>query len=112
MKFNKDSQKLFQNFTSLAFIRFIEIILPLVTFPYLVRVLGLNNYGIIQVAYYSKAFFLIFTEFGFSLSAVRDIALVDVNKINDSFNTLNKINITVNHNPILLVTILFNDRIR
>ncbi len=78
---------LVNNFRSLSIIQISNLILPLVTLPYLVRILGVEFYGKIQYAYALKSTLLIFTEYGFSLSAVKSIAtLVDNREINYSLN--------------------------
>lgn len=53
---------------------FAQYIFPLVTFPYLTRVLEPDTYGIITYMTSTIAYFQIFIDFGFNLSATKEIA--------------------------------------
>lgn len=86
-------KKLLENFFSLAFLQGANYILPLITLPYLVRVLGPSNYGIIAFALSLVQFFVIFTDYGFNLTATKQISInrqknIDLSKIfNSVFNS-------------------------
>ncbi|MGD8778520.1 MAG: oligosaccharide flippase family protein [Ignavibacteria bacterium] len=76
-KFFLNNHILLTNFKSLSVIQISNLILPLITLPYLVRILGVEYYGKIQYAYALKSTLLIFTEYGFNFSAVKSIAILD-----------------------------------
>lgn len=55
-------KRLYGNFFSLSALQAINYLLPLITFPYLVRVLGPKKYGLIAFASSFASFFVIITE--------------------------------------------------
>lgn len=79
----------FKNSIYLGLLKGGELILPFITFPYLVRVLGPEYFGLIAFAVAINAFFVLFTDYGFSLSATRKVSierqnLDEINKIYSS----------------------------
>lgn len=71
---NKDTSQLFKNFFSLAVLKLINAVLPFVTLPYLIKVLGIQQYGAIVLGLALIAYFQAVTDYGFNLSATREIA--------------------------------------
>ncbi|WP_299188353.1 oligosaccharide flippase family protein [uncultured Psychrobacter sp.] len=71
---NKDTSQLFKNFFSLSLLKLINSILPFVTLPYLIKVLGIGQYGAIVLGIALIAYFQAVTDYGFNLSATREIA--------------------------------------
>jgi len=64
-----------KNAASLYVIQFAQYILPLITVPYLVRVLEPSGYGLVAFGQGFIAYFTIFADYGFALSATRKISL-------------------------------------
>ncbi|MBN6709945.1 oligosaccharide flippase family protein [Haemophilus haemoglobinophilus] len=82
---SQGNKKLIRNFFSLYILKITNIIIPLIVFPYLVRVLGIDNFGKLAVAQSFGLFFLVFIEFGFDLSIVRVLSKKtnNVNKLSE-----------------------------
>ena len=57
-------KKLLENVSFIAILQVFNIIAPLITYPYLVRVLGMDNYGIIITAQILVGYFSILILFG------------------------------------------------
>src|SRR5690606_33944752 len=70
----KEEIALIENFISLSLLRGLEMLLPLVTFPYLVRILGLEKYGLIALATALAMYFSAVIQYGFNVTSVRVIA--------------------------------------
>jgi len=64
------------NFISLASLDVFNYLLPIITFPYLVRVLGAEKYGVIVFATSFIQYFITITDYGFTISAAREVAVV------------------------------------
>lgn len=76
---------LVKNFSYLSTLQFFNILLPLVTYPYLIRTLGKDLYGLVIFAQAIVNYFLILINFGFNISATKEVSKHrhDVNKLNE-----------------------------
>lgn len=72
---NRDAKTLLENFISLSALQLVGMILPLLTLPYILRVVGFEKYGIIVFAASLTTYFQGFTDYSFRITAVRDIAI-------------------------------------
>lgn len=75
MNKNKEKKQLLSNFLSLSGLQMFTYALPLITLPYLVQVLGVDKYGLVMFAQSLVIFFNILVDYGFNLSATRDISV-------------------------------------
>ncbi len=69
-----------RNFTSLFTLQGMNYLLPFLILPYLIRVIGPEKFGLIAFAQAFVQYFMILTDYGFSLSATRQISLCGENK--------------------------------
>ena len=78
---NREELKtILNNFFSLTLLKALTYLLPLITFPYLIRVLGVDKFGLVMFAQATMYYFEILVDFGFNLSATREVALNAKNK--------------------------------
>jgi PST family polysaccharide transporter len=67
-------KNLLKNFTALSLLQLSYYLFPLIILPYVVRVLGPDNYGLVQFAAAFNSYFLILCDYGFSLTGTRLIS--------------------------------------
>lgn len=79
MRLSEDKKLVFQNIFFLGLMQGANYILPFITIPYLVRTIGIEKYGLVAFAQSFAAYFVIFTDYGFSLSATK---LISINRDN------------------------------
>lgn len=83
-------KSIIKNIISLSALKMVDLVIPLIILPYLIITVGKENYGIYAFAYTFIFYFLNVTQYGFSLSAVKNVALIrdDKNKLANYFNEI------------------------
>ncbi len=84
------NRRVIGNFLALSVVQFANYLAPLILIPYLTRVLGLSRYGLVELARAITVYFLILTDYGFSLSATREISVhrKDPEKVSEVFSSV------------------------
>jgi len=109
-------KKLFKNTFMLYLLQGSKFIFPLITFPYLTRILQNEKYGLMIFAAAFISYFILFVDFGFLQSATKKIAENKNNKdelskiIYDT--TFSKVILCILGILILVLIILFSDYLK
>ncbi|TBM13613.1 flippase [Hafnia alvei] len=99
----KVNTSLNRNIFYLALVQGSSFILPLLTFPYLVRVLGPESFGVLGFCQASMQYLVLLTEYGFNWTATQQVAINNKNK-----SELTKIFWSVIFSKLVLACIAFS----
>jgi PST family polysaccharide transporter len=86
----KNAKVILANFVSLFILQGSTYILPLILLPYLVRVLGIENFGLLAFATATVSLFRAVVAYGFELSGTHQISLQrnNINELSKIFNSI------------------------
>lgn len=88
---------LMKNFASLSVLQAITYLLPVIILPYLFRVIGPEKFGLIAFAQAFVQYFIIITDYGFNISATKEISLCrgEHAKVCKAFSSVMTVKITL-----------------
>ncbi len=66
---------LVQNFSYLSILQIFNLIIPLITYPYLIRVVGKETYGLVVFAQAVIGYLVILIGFGFNISGTKEVSV-------------------------------------
>jgi polysaccharide transporter, PST family len=95
MKFQESS--VLRNFIYLFFNQFFSLIIPLLVFPFLLKTLGLELFGLYSLTYAGIIFCFMFCDYGFNFSGSKYIAInkLDSKKRDIAFSTIISLKILI-----------------
>ena len=96
------SKRLFFNFVALGIVQGANFLLPIIIIPYVITKIGADGFGTVSVAQVIIMFFTNIADYGFNLTATRDVSL---NKENN--HILSKIFFTILATRLFICLILF-----
>lgn len=112
----KERKVVWANFLSLSSLQALNYLLPVIFLPYVIRIIGPEKFGLIAFAQALMQYFIILTDYGFSLSATREIALVreQPDKVREIFSAVlaTKIVLAVASFIVLIAMIRFIPRFK
>lgn len=90
MKSKSNKKVLIENTISIAITQILTYVMPLISLPYLSRVLGVEKFGLVFWSQACIQYFMLITEYGFNWSASREISIAknDNKKISEIFNSV------------------------
>ncbi len=71
----KKQERIIANFSYLTLFQVFALAIPLLIYPYVIKIVGVSNWGRVAFAQTLNIFFLLLTQFGLTLSATRQISL-------------------------------------
>ena len=80
------NKKIIENFSYLSILQGLNMLIPLFIFPYLIRVLGGDVYGLVVYSQAIIGYFVVLISFGFNITATKEVSIHKNNK-----NKINKI---------------------
>ncbi len=101
-------KRLSDNFIALVILQFINYLLPLFLIPYLIRILGIEGFGIYSFVLAVIMYGVKMSDYGFELSATYHVSLNRNNqqKLNEIFSSVLSIKVVIAFAYLILLTLL------
>jgi len=108
-----EKRVLISNFFALGVVQGLNFLLPLLVVPYLLYTLGIEIFGMLAMATAFSSYFMILSDYGFNVTATREISIYRENKkkLNEIFSAVMMIKIilmSLGFSILLLSLWLFN----
>ena len=68
------NKTLFSNFSYMFAIELANYILPFVTIPYIIRIIGITNFGLVTFTYVVISYFNLIVDYGFKMIIIKEIS--------------------------------------
>ncbi len=96
------------NIASLSMLQAITYLLPVIILPYLFRVIGPEKFGLIAFAQAFVQYFIILTDYGFNISATKEISLCrdEHAKVSKAFSSVMTIKIALAFLSLLMLGVV------
>ncbi|MFA4852083.1 MAG: oligosaccharide flippase family protein [Bacteroidales bacterium] len=108
---SKSKKQVFSNIFSLSFLQLTNYIFPFIAIPYLIRVLGTDNFGLVMFSQAFIQYFIIFIDFGMEYTITREISVNRYNrkKVAEIFNAVMIIKVIIFLiSLIILIAVIFS----
>lgn len=104
----KERKIVLDNIVSLSALQAVTYLLPVVILPYLFRIIGPERFGLISFAQAFVQYFMIITDYGFNISATKEISLCreEHNKVCTAFSSVMIIKIGLAFLSLLIMGII------
>ncbi len=82
------SKKAFGNGIWMFSLQIFNSVIPLLTLPYITRILGKEQYGLFSIAFNIISYLQVVVEFGYGMSATRKVAIKGKTELNNVFSAV------------------------
>jgi len=85
-----NNKKVIENFSYLAIIQVVNLVITIATYPYLIHVLGKEVFGLVVFAQAIVSYLVVLVSFGFNISATKEISVNrnNKNKVSQIFSSI------------------------
>lgn len=104
----KEHTNIISNFLALGMMQFLNFVIPLLVLPYVIRVIGFSNFGVVSWIQTMIIYFVMITDYGFNFTATRELALIknDFDKVCRIFSEVIYTKILLNVLILLLMLVM------